>query len=92
MNTAIGRQLAEKFSTLKITEDVFSDSKYWVNVHLESCSVVIENAGEQGFGVSVVENGILDFGGHDDVVDSVDDAIKLATKRITDLTTTNNQN
>lgn len=88
MNTTVGQVLAARFPTLKITEDIHSDTKYWVNVYLNNCSLVIENIGERGFGISVVADGDLDFGGHDEIVKDFNNAIQAVTTRITDLTTT----
>lgn len=82
METEIGREITNRFPELTVTEDVMSSQSYWVNIRLGSRWLVIEKTTERGIGLSEVKGGLADFGGHDQVVNEISEAISWVEKQV----------
>jgi hypothetical protein len=66
MNTELGRYFKQHFPAAQIQEDDFGSNHYWVAMRLgDDQWISVEAFSEGDFGVSVVRDGELDFGGHD---------------------------
>lgn len=81
MNTTLGKELARRFPSIAIGEDVFTEDHYWIDISLTQKRLVVE-ATPKGFGISVVIKHSSDFGGHDCVVESIDQALELLSQNI----------
>ncbi len=82
MNTMIANSILARFPDLLITEDFMSHGSYWVNVQVGNQWLVIQKTAGDEIGMSVVQNGIVDLGGHDHVLNSISEATDFAIELI----------
>lgn len=83
METDLGRHLRQRFPSVEMKEDVFTDSHYWLNIRLgHNQWIVIEAFTEGGFGVSTACDGEPDFGGHDEQLEDADAVLRCVEARL----------
>jgi hypothetical protein len=83
MQTILGKHLRERFPDIDIKEELFSEKHYWVNIRFGSDQwIVVDACSTGGFGLSIVRDGEIDFGGHDAEFSEIESVVAFVDEKL----------